>query len=109
HAVGTRQRRHAPTLAANGAGDEIEAAHPQVRHDCPHLRQVADVRIAALRLAAEDAQASGARRQEAEDRTHQRRLAGTVRTENADELAAADGETGIRQYIAAADGERRVV
>ena len=94
HARGRRpKRRQAPALAMQRAGDEIEAAHAQVRQHGAHLRQIADGAVAALRRAAEHADRSRARRQQAEDGAHQRGLAGAVRPEHADEFAGAESRS----------------
>ena len=93
----------------DGTRDEIEAAQPQIGHDRPHLWKITDLRIAAPRRAPEDAQAAGARRQQTQDRTHQRRLAGAIGAKNADELAARNGEAGVDQDVAPADRYGRVI
>src|ERR1700735_5204217 len=108
-AGGSGERRQAPALAMDGTGDEIEAADLQIRQDGPHLRQIANLRIAAPWRPSKNAQASGAWRQQAEDRTHQGGLAGAVGGEQADKLALLSGEAGIDQDVAAADRNARVV
>ena len=108
-AIGAGERGQAPALAMDGTCNEIEAAHPQIGHDRPHLRKIADLRIAAPRRAAEDAQATGARREQTQDRTHQRGLAGAIGAKNADELAARNGEAGVDQDVTPADRYGRVI
>ena len=90
-------------MAVDAAGDEIPAAQPQLRQRAADLRHVADGGIAARRRAAEHADGAAARRQQAEDGAHQRRLAGAVRAEHADELAVADRQTDVGQDGAAAE------
>ena len=89
--------------------DEIEAAHAQVGQHRAHLRQIADLRIAAMRRAAEDADRPRARRQQAENGAHQCGLAGAVRAEHADEFAGADGQARIGQDGAIAERQRHVI
>src|SRR5262249_25074156 len=108
-AVGAGERRQAPALAVHGARDEIEAAHPQIGHDRPHLWKITDLRVAAPRRAPEDAQTAGARRQQTQDRADQRGLAGAIGPEKADELAALNGEACIDQDVTPADRDRCVI
>ncbi len=89
--------------------NEIEAAYSQIRQHGAHLRQIADVVVAALRRAVEHAQGPLARRQQPENGAHQRGLAGAVRAEHADEFAGADGEACVGQHDAMADAQRRVL
>src|SRR5262249_52988708 len=65
--------------------------------------------VAAPRRAPEDAQTAGARRQQTQDRAHQRGLAGAIGPEKADELAALNGEACIDQNVTPADRNGRVI
>ncbi len=71
-------------MAAGGAGDQVEAGEGQVGGEFSRLRHIADRRIAAAGRLTEDRDAAGRRRHEAEHRTQQRGLAGTIGAENAD-------------------------
>jgi hypothetical protein len=60
-AIRLRERRYPPALTVKGAGDNIQAAHPQFGKYGAHLGYIADCRITASRSAAKYANSAAAR------------------------------------------------
>ena len=73
------------------------------------LRHVADQGVAARRRLAEHRDRARSQRNEAERGAHERRLAGAVRAQHADEFAFLDLEAGGREDIPAAELDRHMV
>ncbi len=75
---------------------------PRSEHRAAVLRHVSD---AARKRRPEYADAPGRQRNEAERGAEQRRLAGAVGAEHADELALFDGERRVAQNVASAEAD----
>src|SRR6185312_8624857 len=99
------QSRQSPAIPAGGARDECPSAQAVGHLERAGLRHVPERWIATLDGTAEDPDAPGRGCHEAEDGSHQRRLAGTVRAEHADELARLDGELDALEHGASAHRE----
>ena len=102
-ARGGAKQRQSPAMAVGAAGDEVPAGEAHAVHRAAHLRHVAHCGIAARHGLAEHADRSAARRQQAEDRAHQRGLARAVRAEHADEFVVADRQIDVGKYVPGAE------
>ena len=91
------------------AGDDVPPGEPQTQKAAAGLRHVADGGIAAGHRSPEDRDSARGDRNETERGAHQRRLAGPVGAQHADELAVLDREAGRREDVPAAEPDRRVV
>ena len=115
HAVDLAPRPRAVRIGRPKRWPSIEQARksrPESRRSTgavARLRQVADGRIAARHRSAEDADRARAWPDEAEHRLDQRRLAGAVGAEHADEFALGDVERDVGEDRPAADRERDVL
>ncbi len=92
-------------MSVHRPGDQVDTAQTR-RRRVVHLRHVTDRGVAPGRRASEHFDRARARPHEAEDGAHQRRLAGPVRTEDADELALGDGDRDVGQHVTPAHRER---
>ncbi len=99
----------APAMTFGGAGDEIAATQAKRAAAAAALRQIADRRIATAHRTAEDTDLAGRRTDKAECRAHQRRLAGAVGTEHAEELAVLDFEADLGENGPAAERDADAV
>jgi hypothetical protein len=72
------------------------------------LGQIADRRASLRRRAPEHGDRPGREREQAEERPHQRRLAGAVRPEHRDELAEPNGQLDVAEDLLAAQAAGRV-
>ena len=100
---GTAQPGQPQPVAIHRAGHEIPATQPVRREPGARLRHVADGGVAARRRPAEHLDPAACRRNKSENGAHQRRLAGPVRPQHADERPAADLDGDPVQYGAAAE------
>src|SRR5438045_2520421 len=87
-AVGAAGQRDAPARTVQPELDKVDAADPGAGFEVVPLREVPDPRPCLARCLAEHHGRSSTQRQQAEDRLDQRRLAGAVRPQECDELAA---------------------
>src|SRR5439155_19148823 len=96
-----------PAMAIDAETYEVAASQRQVSVEGLMLRDVADIRVAAPRRRAEDFDAAGAQRREAEHDTQQRRLARAVRSEDRDEAATLERYRQVSPHLAAVVFESR--
>ena len=90
-------------------GDDVPAPEPEARHGQAGLRHIADMGVAAGDRAIEHGDGPRSDGNEAERGADQRRLAGAVRAQHADESAVLDAETGGREDVPAAEPDRHLV
>ena len=110
HLVAPRgvEKRQSPAMPVHRPGQEVLAGQPNRADRAVPLRHVADGGVAAASRLAEDADRAGARRDGAQDRPQQRRLAAAVGAQHADELRGPDRQRDVLQDDARAIGERHV-
>ena len=102
-------QRKPPALAVKRARDEIPAGEPQIGDRRALLRKVAGGGIAARGRGAQHLDFARGRTQQPENRLKQRRLAGAVGAEHADEFAGTYGHADIREDDASRARKRHPV
>src|SRR5581483_8890130 len=93
--VGRQRDRDAPASAVEAEPDQVDTPDPGGLVEALALGEVADLATGALRRLTQQPHLTLGGGNESENQSHQRRLAGSVGSEDGDELAGADLERDV--------------
>jgi hypothetical protein len=103
------ERDEAEAAADRRAGDDVPGGQPQACKCPADLRDVADLGVAARHRAPKHRDLARAQGNETKRGAHERRLAGAIRAQHADEFPFLDREADRREDTPAAEPDRHTV